>query len=91
VSALVTFTELGSPDVLAGRASLNGFPSEPAGLAAVHCGATMDLVTPAVGPTAVGYSFELDDEGPVLLPPVWRCGCGFQLDAGLGAARALSA
>jgi hypothetical protein len=93
VSALVTFTELGSPDVLAGRPSLKGFQPvpEPAGLAAVHCGATMDLVTPAVGPVAVGYTFGPDGEGPVLLPPVWRCGCGFQLDAGLGAAPALSA
>ncbi|TNB68408.1 hypothetical protein FHJ30_19715 [Arthrobacter sp. BB-1] len=41
----------------------------------------MDLVTPAVGPAAVGYSFEAEDGGPVYLPPVWRCGCGFQLDA----------
>ncbi|MCQ6270292.1 hypothetical protein M8J71_07310 [Pseudarthrobacter sp. R1] len=41
----------------------------------------MELVTPAVGPVAVGYTFEPDDGGPVQLPPVWRCGCGFQLDA----------
>ena len=41
----------------------------------------MDLVTPAVGPAAVGYSFEPEGGGPVQLPPVWRCGCGFQLDA----------
>jgi hypothetical protein len=90
VSALVTFTELGSPDVLAGRASLNGVrpDPEPAGIAAVHCGATMQLVTPAVGTAAVGYTFEPDDGGPLHLPPVWRCGCGFQLDAGLGAAHA---
>jgi hypothetical protein len=51
----------------------------------------MELVTPAVGPVAVGYTFEPDDDGPVQLPPVWRCGCGFQLDAGLGAAPVLSA
>ena len=90
MSALVTFTELGSPDVLAGRTSLNGFgpDPEPDGLTAVHCGTAMELVTPAVGPVAVGYTFGPDDAGPVLLPPVWRCGCGFQLDAGLGTAPA---
>ncbi|MFF1252482.1 hypothetical protein ACFVYC_08300 [Pseudarthrobacter sp. NPDC058329] len=48
----------------------------------------MELVTPAVGPVAVGYTFEPDHGGPVQLPPVWRCGCGFQLDAGLGASHA---
>lgn len=50
----------------------------------------MDLVTPAVGAAGVGYTFEPDDGGPLHLPPVWRCGCGFQLDAGLGAAHALA-
>jgi len=48
----------------------------------------MELVIPAVGPAAVGYTFGPDDGGPVQLPPVWRCGCGFQLDAGLGAGQA---
>jgi hypothetical protein len=90
VSALVTFTELGSPDSWADRTSLNGLQpgQEQAGLAAVHCGTTMELVIPAVGPAAVGYTFGPDDGGPVQLPPVWRCGCGFQLDAGLGAGQA---
>ncbi len=41
----------------------------------------MDLVTPAVGRAAMGYSFDPDDFVPVKLPPVWRCQCGFQLDA----------
>jgi hypothetical protein len=42
----------------------------------------MELVTPAVGPAAVDYTFGPDDDGgPVQLPPVWRCACGFQLDA----------
>lgn len=45
----------------------------------------MELVTPAVGPTAVGYTFEPADR-PEELPPVWRCGCGFQLDAWILAA-----
>lgn len=43
----------------------------------------MKLVTPAVGPLATGYSFEPPAE-PVRLPPVWRCNCGFQLDAWAG-------
>jgi hypothetical protein len=46
----------------------------------VHCATEMEMVIPSVGATAVGYSFE-PEEGPDKLPPVWRCGCGFQLDA----------
>jgi hypothetical protein len=45
----------------------------------VHCATEMEIVVPAVGATAVGYTFE-PAEGPVQLPPVWRCACGFQLD-----------
>lgn len=52
-----------------------GFPDAP-----VHCGSLMELVTPAVGPLATGYTFETPAQ-PVRLPPVWRCSCGFQLDA----------
>lgn len=51
--------------------------------AAVHCGTPMDLVTPATGPVATGYTFGPPVEA-VQLPPVWRCGCGFQLDAWAG-------
>ncbi|WP_131683431.1 hypothetical protein [Pseudarthrobacter sp. YALA5] len=40
----------------------------------------MELVTPALGADAAVYSFD-HAEGPAQLPPVWRCGCGFQLDA----------
>jgi len=47
----------------------------------VHCGTPMELVTPAVGRAAMGYSFDPDGFMPVKLPPVWRCQCGFQLDA----------
>ena len=46
----------------------------------VHCAAEMEMVVPAVGAAAVDYTFG-PEEGPVLLPPVWRCACGFQLDA----------
>ena len=83
VSALVTFTELLPLEPLPGSAPCNASPREDAAASgpAVHCGSAMELVTPAVGPAAVGYSFEAEDSGPVHLPPVWRCGCGFQLDA----------
>lgn len=43
----------------------------------------MELVVPAVGPQAVEYTFEPEDAA-VHLPPVWRCNCGFQLDAEAG-------
>jgi hypothetical protein len=83
VSVLVTFTELGATHALSNRALQDGAEHEDGGWdgAAVHCGTAMELVTPAVGPAAVGYTFEPDDRRPVQLPPVWRCGCGFQLDA----------
>jgi hypothetical protein len=83
VSALVTFTELLPLESLACSAPFEASPRRggAAGGPAVHCGSVMELVTPAVGPAAVGYSFEAEDGGPVHLPPVWRCGCGFQLDA----------
>lgn len=80
---LVTFTEFLPLDSLSGSSSFN-VPYQSGGSeggAAVHCGSAMDLVTPAVGPAAVGYTFEPEEGGPVQLPPVWRCGCGFQLDA----------
>jgi hypothetical protein len=80
---LVTFTELLPLESAADRADSSvSLISEDKGTGrAFHCGAPMDLVTPAVGPAAVGYSFEPEDGAPVQLPPVWRCGCGFQLDA----------
>ncbi|GGG97642.1 hypothetical protein GCM10011577_21240 [Pseudarthrobacter polychromogenes] len=80
---LVTFTELLPLDSPASNPDSSApCPSDGTGSgAALHCGTAMDLVTPAVGPAAVGYSFEPEGGGPVQLPPVWRCGCGFQLDA----------
>jgi hypothetical protein len=83
VSVLVTFTELLPLDSPADSAdsSVSSTSEGKGNGLAVHCGAAMDLVTPAVGPAAVGYSFEPEDGAPVQLPPVWRCGCGFQLDA----------
>lgn len=79
---LVTFTELGVP-IASAEMAMQHEEHEAGGWegAAVHCGSAMDLVTPAVGPATVGYTFEPDVAGPVQLPPVWRCGCGFQLDA----------
>lgn len=83
VSVLVTFTELLPADAPSnGTSSSSEQPSgEANGTVPVHCGCAMELVTPAVGPAAIGYSFDPGDGGPVQLPPVWRCGCGFQLDA----------
>jgi hypothetical protein len=83
VSVLVTFTELGALNACDNRVSLDDAWQVNSGWhrAPLHCGTTMELVTPAVGPAAVGYTFEPHDGGPVQLPPVWRCGCGFQLDA----------
>lgn len=78
-----TFTDLGALSACTNRLSLDParqVKSEWHG-APLHCGTTMELVTPAAGPVAIGYTFEPDDGCPVQLPPVWRCGCGFQLDA----------
>ena len=58
---------------------------EPGDSNALHCGTPMELVTPAVGPADAGYTFEPEGAGPIELPPVWRCRCGFQLDAWLPA------
>ena len=83
MSVLVTSTELAALSARANRLWLDetGHGNSAWHGGPVHCGTTMELVTPAVGPVAVGYTFEPDDDGPVQLPPVWRCGCGFQLDA----------
>lgn len=48
---------------------------------AVHCGTAMELVTPALAWTRTGYTFEPEGLCKDELPPVWRCQCGFQLDA----------
>jgi hypothetical protein len=49
--------------------------------APLHCGVVMELVTPAAGSLDAVYTFDRTDVVPVILPPVWRCGCGFQVDA----------
>ncbi|WP_147294406.1 hypothetical protein [Arthrobacter sp. RT-1] len=51
----------------------------------VHCGTPMELATPAIGQVGAGYSFPPDNAVLIELPPVWRCRCGFQLDAWLPA------
>ena len=43
-----------------------------------HCGMAMEWKAPASAVRSV-YSFAPADAAPDL-PPVWRCGCGFQLD-----------
>lgn len=77
MSLLVTFAGLSEPDLLLEQqppAAGSGTPG--------HCGVPMELETPALG-AAVGYTFEPDDRPVIQLPPVWRCSCGFQLDAWL--------
>jgi hypothetical protein len=46
--------------------------------APVHCGMPMEWKTPASATMSV-YSFAPADAAAEL-PPLWRCGCGFQLD-----------
>ncbi len=62
------------------RSTLDG-TTAPQGGRVVHCGTPMQLVTPAVGLEAASYTFAPADAVGTELPPVWRCGCGFQLDA----------
>ena len=88
VSVLVTFTEVLPPDPgTAGGVLTSGLRSPldgttaPQGNPAVHCGAAMQLVTPAVGGGNASYTFAASDAAGTELPPVWRCACGFQLDA----------
>ena len=44
----------------------------------VHCGMPMEWKSPESATLSV-YSFAPAD-APAELPPLWRCGCGFQLD-----------
>jgi hypothetical protein len=88
VSVLVTFTEVSPPDPgTAGEVPTSSLQSTldgttaPQGNHAVHCGAAMQLVTPAVGGGSASYTFAPSDACGIELPPVWRCACGFQLDA----------
>ncbi|MFF1882049.1 hypothetical protein ACFVVC_11345 [Pseudarthrobacter sp. NPDC058196] len=90
MSELVTFTEVSPPDPRDDAAVLTSFHvmrpslagnSAPQGKSAVHCGTAMQLVTPAVGPEGASYTFAPVRGEGIELPPVWRCGCGFQLDA----------
>ncbi|BCW80636.1 hypothetical protein NicSoilC5_26550 [Arthrobacter sp. NicSoilC5] len=62
------------------RSTLDG-TTAPQGKAAVHCGSPMQLVTPALGWERASYTFAPTSAGSTELPPVWRCACGFQLDA----------
>ncbi|QDG90056.1 hypothetical protein NIBR502770_17325 [Pseudarthrobacter sp. NIBRBAC000502770] len=62
------------------RSTLDGTTAPP-GHTAVHCGTPMQLVTPALGWQRASYTFAPTAPGDSELPPVWRCACGFQLDA----------
>jgi len=92
VSVLITFTKVSPPDPWMGASipgsridltqpTLDGTTAPQDG-PAIHCGTPMQLVTPAIGSGGASYTFAPTDwGGSELLPPVWRCGCGFQLDA----------
>lgn len=73
---MVTFAEFSPSNSFSGVPTTDDSP-------AMHCGVPMELVVPAVGPQAV-ESFEPEEDAAVRLPPVWRCNCGFQLDAVAG-------
>jgi hypothetical protein len=53
-------------------------PSAQAPAAPSHCGMPMEWKAPAPATMSV-YSFAPADAAAEL-PPLWRCGCGFQLD-----------
>ena len=68
------------------RSTLDG-TTAPQGNTAVHCGTPMQLVTPALGWERASYTFAPTAPGGSELPPVWRCACGFQLDAWIAGSR----
>ncbi|MDP9889215.1 hypothetical protein J2X98_002820 [Pseudarthrobacter enclensis] len=93
MSVLVTFLEVSPPDPRLGApvpgltpSSLDG-TTAPQGEPAVHCGTRMQLVTPAIGWEGASYTFASMGADGTTLPPVWRCSCGFQLDAGIAGSR----
>ena len=53
-------------------------PSVPSQAAPVHCGMPMEWKSPMSATMSV-YSFA-PANAAADLPPLWRCGCGFQLD-----------
>ena len=53
-------------------------PSVQSLAAPVHCGMPMEWKSPMSATMSV-YSFAPADAAAAL-PPLWRCGCGFQLD-----------
>ncbi|MCB5292181.1 hypothetical protein [Arthrobacter sp. SO3] len=55
-----------------------------------HCGMAMQWKAPASATRSLySYSFAPADAAAEL-PPVWRCGCGFQLDGAVHASGILS-
>lgn len=67
------------------RTSVNSRRAIPdrAGGVPVHCGTPMEFARQSLRTGSglfVGHTFE-QEQPPVALPPVWRCACGFQLDA----------
>ena len=63
---------------MAERAAPDSVPSMQSRAAPSHCGVPMEWKAPDTATMAV-YSFAPADAAAVL-PPLWRCVCGFQLD-----------
>lgn len=59
-------------------AAAAGGPAVQALAAPIHCGVPMEWKAPAPALMAM-YSFA-PAGAEAELPPLWRCGCGFQLD-----------
>lgn len=66
-----------STGTVAAMASAASAPAQ-ALAAPSHCGVPMEWKAPASATMSV-YSFAPADAAAEL-PPLWRCGCGFQLD-----------
>ncbi|MDQ0754564.1 hypothetical protein [Arthrobacter sp. B3I4] len=65
-----------------------GRPLNPPSQAPSHCGLPMEWTAPAQN-AVFAYSFDAGRSAE--LPPVWRCGCGFQLDGIVHTSNALAA
>ena len=72
------------PKSLSPRARDVASPAPPLGRTngqvPVHCGGPMELRAFVPGQSMAIHTYDTDRENAVF-PPVWRCRCGFQLDA----------
>lgn len=69
-------------------AAAGGRPLSPPSQAPSHCGLPMEWTAPAQN---ADFAYSFDAGRSADLPPVWRCGCGFQLDGIVHTSNALAA